>query len=358
MGMRRVRRGFQSGWVFLFLLLLTTGCAQKKPVCVDGAGKVLVYVEFKESPELPGTPVENAQVRLKPWFEASIPPARTNAEGTAEFAGLLSGRYAASAVYDFDSLKVLVGSSDVTVRSPETARTTISVYAGKPGLKINELYTAGPPNDEFYFFDQFIELYNSADDTAYLDGMVVCRLYGNIDNVTYMFQFPGEPLTGRQYPIPPHTFVVLAGDAIDHRKIIPGSIDLSHADWEFFNPLSPTDPNNPDVPDIVNIKAGKRVDFMLALTNDEVVIATGEDVNYQDGLDFDTVLDGVEYQSSPNYLKTLDPRIDRGFAGVGLTRYSGMSVERRFPGLDTDNSTVDFHVIPYPTPGYAYEKPL
>ncbi len=339
------------------VLFVWTGCMQKKPVCVDGMGRARVYVEFKKSPELPGEPLENARVTLTPWFTATIPPATTDASGMAEFAGLLSGKYAVSAVYDFDSLKVLVGSSDITVQSPDVAQTSISMYASRPGLKINELYTAGPPNDEFYFFDQFIELYNSANDTAFLDGMVVCRLYGNIDNVTYIFQFPGTPVVGHQYPVPPHAFVVLAGDAIDHRKIIPGSIDLSHADWEFFNPLSPTDPNNPDVPDIVNIKAGKRVDFMLALTNDEVAIATGADVNYQDGLDFDTVIDGVEYQSSPNYLKTLDLRIDRGFAGVGLTRYSGMSLERKFPGLDTDNSTVDFHIIPHPTPGYQYENP-
>ena len=351
-------RIFQMGCFFLILLFGGGGCTSKKPLCVDGAGKVRALVEFKSSPELPGSPLENARVSLKPWFAGSIPPILTDASGIAEFGGLLSGTYAVSATYDFDSLKVLVGSSTVTVRSPATAQTKIAMYAGKPGLKINELYTAGPPNDEFYFYDQFIELYNSAKDTAYLDGMVVCRLSGNIDKVTYMFQFPGTPIIGRQYPVPPGAFVVLAGDAIDHRKIIPGSVDLSRADWEFFNPLSPTDPNNPDVPDIVNIKTGKRVDFMLALTNDEVAIATGEDVNYQDGLDVSTILDGVEYQSSASYLKTLDPRIDRGFAGVGLTRYSGMSLERKFPGMDTDNSTVDFHIIPHPTPGYPYKNPL
>ncbi len=345
---------FQFFLATMLSMLLAAGCVQKKPICYDGTGKAQVYVEFKESPELPGKPIEHAEVTLKPWFTANIPPEFTDEAGVVQFKGLLSGQYAVSATYNFDSLNVIVGSTDLTVRSPETAQASISMYASKPGLKINELYTVGPPNDEFYFYDQFMELYNSANDTAYLDGMVVCRLYGNIDHVTYIFQFPGTPLTGRQYPVPPYAFVVLAGDAINHKKLFPGSVDLSHADWEFYNPLSPTDPNNPDVPDIVNIRTGKRVDFMIALTNDEVAIATGEDVNYQDGLDFDTILDGVEYQSSPNLLKTLDPRVDRGFAGVGLTKYSGKSMERKYPGMDTNNSTVDFRVIPHPTPGYQY----
>ncbi len=335
--------------------LFLSGCAQKKPLCVEGNGAVSVYVDFKESPELPGIPVENAKVELRPEHTGTIPPKLTDDQGVARFENLISGNYIASATYRWDSLKVLVGSTSSEVRSNSAVQDTIHLFPSKPGLKINELYTVGPPNDEFYFYDQFIELYNSADDTVYLDGMIVCRLSQDITKVTYIFQFPGTPVVGRQYPVPPHTFVVCAQDAIDHRKIIPGSIDLSHADWEFYNPNSPSDPDNPDVPNIVNIKVGERVDFLISLTSDEIIIATGEDTNYQDGIDLDTVIDGVEYQSSPTRRKTLNPLIDRGFTGVGLVKYSGMSMERKYAGLDTDDSRVDFHIIPHPTPGYEYQ---
>jgi len=335
-------------------ILLFTGCTEKKPLCVEGNGEVQVYVDFKESPELPGIPVENAKVELRPQHSATIPPCFTDDQGIARFQNLISGTYIASATYRWDSLKVLVGSTKSKVLSNSTVIDTVHLFPSKPGLKINELYTVGPPNDEFYFYDQFIELYNSADDTVYLDGMIVCRLSRDITKVTYIFQFPGTPVVGREHPVPPHTFVVLAQDAIDHSKIIPGSIDLSHADWEFYNPNSPSDPDNPDVPNIVNIKVGERIDFLISLTSDEIIIATGEDINYQDGIDFDTVIDGVEYQSSSTSLKTLDPRIDRGFTGVGLVKYSGMSLERKYAGLDTDDSRVDFHIIPHPTPGYEY----
>jgi len=343
--------------IFLGLsgFLLFSACTEKKPICVEGNGKVDVYVDFKGSPELPGTPIENATVELTPLYTAHIPPRLTNDQGMAQFQNLISGQYIASATYRWDSLKILVGSTKSQVRSNSTVIDTIHLFPSKPGLKINELYTVGPPNDEFYFYDQFIELYNSADDTVYLDGMIVCRLSRDITKVTYIFQFPGTPVIGREHPVPPHTFVVLAQDAIDHSKIIPGSIDLSHADWEFYNPNSPSDPDNPNVPNIVNIKVGERIDFLISLTSDEIIIATGEDANYQDGIDFDTVIDGVEYQSSPTSLKTLDPRIDRGFTGVGLVKYSGMSLERKYAGLDTDDSSVDFTIIPHPTPGYEHQ---
>jgi hypothetical protein len=45
-------------------------------------------------------------------------------------------------------------------------------------------------------------------------------------------------------------------------------------------------------------------------------------------------------------------RVDAGFGGVGLTRYSGYSIERKEPGFDTNNSTVDFVNLTRPTPGY------
>lgn len=325
---------------------------QKKPVGVEGNGEIDVYVDFKPAPELPGVPLENARVELLPRQSTRIPPHFTDERGIARFENLISGEYTASAAYVLDSLNVLVGSTQANIRTNASALDTIHLSAGKPGLKINELYVDGPPNDEFYIYDQFIELYNSADDTTYLDGIIVCRLNQNINRVTYIFQFPGTPVVGRKYPVPPHTFVVLAQNAIDHKKMIPSSIDLSHADWEFYNPLSPSDPDNPAVPNIVNIKTGDRIDFLISLTSDQIIIATGEDVNYQDGIDFDTVIDGVEYQNSPEQLKTLDPRIDRGFTGVGLIRYSGMSMERKYAGMDINNSTVDFRIIPHPTPGY------
>jgi hypothetical protein len=47
-------------------------------------------------------------------------------------------------------------------------------------------------------------------------------------------------------------------------------------------------------------------------------------------------------------------RIDAGFAGIGVLRYSGYSTERRELGLDTNDSTFDFLNLVHPTPGFFH----
>lgn len=82
-------------------------------------------------------------------------------------------------------------------------------------------------------------------------------------------------------------------------------------------------------------------------------MATGEDTVWVDGIRIDTIIDGVEYQSNPppRNRKTLDPRVDRGYV-LSPPRYSGMSMQRRLPGFDTNDSRVDFEILPRATPGY------
>ena len=237
---------------------------------------------------------------------------------------------------------------------------TVNILCGgsEKGLKINEIYTVGPPNNFFYFYDQYFELYNSSSETKYLDGMVFCRMWTSILEVTTIFQFPGEPLVGTEYPVEPGEFVVLAQDAYDHKDLIFNgkvSIDLTVADWEFVNSADYGDWNNPDVPNLDNIEVGHHLDFMVGLSADVLILADGSDLNYLDGLDRESVVDGVEYSSYSGHIKDIESFVDRGFGGVGLQKYSGQSLERKAPGFDTDNSTIDFEIISAPTVGYQHE---
>jgi len=63
----------------------------------------------------------------------------------------------------------------------------------------------------------------------------------------------------------------------------------------------------------------------------------------------------VEYSANGTKQKELTTRVDAGFAGVGISKYSGKSVERRLPGFDTNNSNLDFVNVDHPTPGYQHE---
>jgi hypothetical protein len=220
-------------------------------------------------------------------------------------------------------------------------------YIAHSNIKINELYVGGPANAGYFFKDQYVELYNAGTQTEYLDGKIICRLSRNITKVTYIFQFPGN---GTDYPIQPGEYKVCAQSAVNWKEQYPTSIDLSHADFEFYNPANASDPDNPDVPNIVNLYEGRRTDFMLSLTSDEVILATGADIDYTDGIDIETVIDGVEYDGKATSQKTLDPRIDAGHFCCAV-KYQGKSIERIAPGYDTNNSSVDFRLIDYPTPG-------
>lgn len=228
-----------------------------------------------------------------------------------------------------------------------------------PGIKINEIYSAGPPNNFFYFYDQYFELYNSSDDTLYLDGMIFCRMGKFLANVTYIFQFPGKPLGETEdYPIAPGEFKVLASDAYNHKDLIfngEASIDLTVADFEFKNATMLNDPDDPDVPNLENLKQGWHLDFLVGLTGDVVLLADGSDVDYLDGIEMESVIDCVEWSSSTTHIKEIEDALDRGCGGNGQEKYSGTSLERFSPGFDSNNSSVDFEIISAPTIGYHHE---
>ncbi|MGE5682605.1 MAG: hypothetical protein ACM34K_17190, partial [Bacillota bacterium] len=77
----------------------------------------------------------------------------------------------------------------------------------------------------------------------------------------------------------------------------------------------------------------------------------GKDTNWQDGIDISTVIDGMEFKLSASSTKTLDKRVDRGSI-VGPSRYSGKSLQRREPGFDSNDTGLDWEILPHPTPGF------
>ncbi len=355
--------------VLFLLIIYLTSCEKTPPSQVDGEASLDVTVMWDSSSVPEDTvwaPLPNAKVILS--SEYGLSSFQTNQNGLARITGIPSAIYQISArgLHPLDSSILFVGT-----------KKSIEVYSGKvvsadiftqpisaSGISINELYVGGPVNNFYFFYDQYIELYNSSDETKYLDGMIVARLSGHdncgpgcdwgndgdIDGVTYIFKFPGNP-GEHNYPFEPHTFKVLAQTAYDHTQTVSTSIDLSKADWEFYNQLSASDFDNPNVPNLYNIRMDRTVDFYVSLTSDVIIIADGRDTVWSDGIDIETILDGVEYQSNGTRMKTLDPRVDRGWV-KSPPKYGGKSMERRQPGTDTNDGTLDWMILDHPTPGY------
>jgi len=368
-------------FVFLIVAIVSAfiSCQEEPPVAVDGNAELIVHAVWDTSrvdSVHAYAPLAYAKMILSSEYGVSIKYADAN--GVLDAKGIPSAVYqiSARAPLPGDSTVAIVGNiKNVEVNSGHVAEVVIEAEpVSAKGIAINELYVGGPVNNIYFFYDQFIELYNSSDSVKYLDGMEVFRISatrpvcsdpyapkvgdpgsdwggnGTIDGVTYAFKFPGKP-GEKNYPFPPKTFLVLAQDAYDHRQSVSTSIDLSHADWEFVNQLSATDFDNPNVPNLTNMLDCRTTDFMISLTADIVIIADGRDTTFTDGIDIDTIIDGVEYQSSGNKRITLDDRIDRGWV-QSPPKYSGQSMQRRQPGVDTNDGTLDWEILPHPTPGY------
>jgi hypothetical protein len=363
--------------ILLLLLMvqlsLLTSCIIDMPGDPDGKVSMSVAV-VDTSGFIPGI-MDSTEVRLKSRTHEFSAITFTDSTGTASFNKLVAGWYDVFARREAllgSSKKTFIGGFDFHLTGDELFETTVYTHLiASSDLVINEIYYCGADYATYYFYDQYVELHNAADTTMYLDGIILTRQtqtrYPDLDEVdyvraTYAFQFPGTPVTGRDYPIQPGEFIVVAADAIDHRVYCAKSIDLSGADWECFNPLG-SDYDNPSVPNIVSIHPTKGVDYLINLSHNAIVIATGEEYSffeYEPGklhilLPIYTVIDGVEYAFNDSYQKELTVRVDAGFGG-GCVKYSGQSTERLELGLDTNDSSFDFTVVPNPTPGYSHAQ--
>jgi hypothetical protein len=204
-------------------------------------------------------------------------PARNftaSAQGKAAFAGLTSGTYLVEAarwltspekarLTPSDDALGYAGRWRVEVVS-QGAATTLETPAGRRhGLVISEWAF----NGYGYNFGGFIELFNNADTTIYLDGVLLVEGFNVGLAITNTFcsevaalksdqagiwarsfqQFPGS---GREHPLHPGEAVVIATDAIDHRPLAPRTLDLSGANFEF---RGPADVDNPAVPDMIDV---------------------------------------------------------------------------------------------------------
>lgn len=361
------------------LLLVSCFFTQEKPEIKDGNLNIELVLTIEDDSDSITTviPVPGVEVKLT-TSNYNLPAYydTTDSNGIARFEGLPFAYYKAEAYsiikptpfteVEVVGAKVLQLTAD-SLRGELSYCDSLIMQQSQRGLCINEIYSCGPKNNLFYFYDQFFELYNAMSETAYLDGMLFLRLrstelFADTLSVIYIYQFPGIPLTGREYPIEPGEFVVLTAKAMDHNLIGPikgKTVDLSNADWEFVNEIEPGAYDNPNVPNITTnngkVFQESKVSFLVGVTGDGLALCDGSDYDQSDGIDIKTVIDCVEYASSETHIKKVPYSLDKSWGGIGLGKYSGQSLERIRPGFDTNNSRVDFTIISKPTPGYHHE---
>jgi hypothetical protein len=358
----------------------------EKPTAIDGTMTLHILAidttgTLPLNQQLSYSPVPNARVRMKCADYNQSLEFETDENGELVVENLLAAQYEISITKQApnanlgDYITTLLSASKTSDLKQQLSGVVDTIKVIKlvtSNLVINEIYYAGVNAGSWtYNFDQFVELYNAGSTTLYLDGLILARLANNAYyvftddvEVVYAYQFPGK---GKQFPILPHEIVVIAQDAIDHRKIVPLSIDLSSADWECFNQLGNDIDGSRSVENLSFIPGTTKNDFYLHSSTDIVLLIkknNNSDIR-QIGqsllFSVSEVIDGVKYGDPSNEHKVIQKIIDSGYSGFGILRASGRSIERHHPetggpGYDTNNSSFDFVSLSRPTPGWQHSK--
>lgn len=338
--------------------------------------------------------VRDARVLLKSNLIGNELTIYSDSNGLIELNGLISDRYFVQATREMkpEEMELITGlritnhklvntkTKIIELRADlkDTIEIKMDVVVGGSPIVISEIYACGAPGAGLYWHDKYMEVYNQTDTVVYLDGIIVAVVYSSsylgqnyVDDPEYVHSknvwiFPGN---GNDYPLQPGEFAVCATDAIDHRVNAPQSVDLSKVKFEFYKPDAP-DIDNPDVPNMIMIYQPSGFDWLIGGEQGAIVIAKmpldslkwfGDQLL----IPYRYVLDGVEYLKDPTKLenKILNHSIDGGGTG-GIQFYTGKSMERialeiegKMILKDDNNSSVDFVVIPKPTPEYHHTKP-
>ncbi len=222
----------------------------------------------------PGTGVPGALLRVRRDESDATSSGVANPAGSLAFPGLPAALYWIAVEKDLTSTNAgpeapLVIAGGLRGRARRGDVLPVEMRPHEAGsLVISEFHYHDPPfavtgDDDSYDFHYYVELFNNADTTVYLDGKILGGAFQvDIDIASWpctetstwrddprgvwaqSFQrFPGG---GKDYPVRPGGVVVVAEQAIDHSAIYPGLPDLSHADFQFswpgraMNPAVPT----------------------------------------------------------------------------------------------------------------------
>jgi hypothetical protein len=133
-------------------------------------------------------------------------------------------------------------------------------------LIISEVFFAGTlqTSGNQYYGDDYVKLYNNTDHVIYADGLTFFEskftttekydyspdIMNEAMTVQALYTIPGS---GKDYPVQPGDYLLLADTGIDHRISNPNSFDLSNADFEWYDVSS--NPNSLDIdgPTVTNL---------------------------------------------------------------------------------------------------------
>lgn len=254
----------QIPFLLLFVCILLTGGCDDKTFRTETIRIRFMLPDkpgmgFETTPDPKEYPIDSIVVRFMNESIGNSYTALTDSNGIVEIAGTAGAWSVAGSktiTKGFTDYFLSGGYSPIYINANEEA-----TYLEFPlflsvsnKLLIEELYFNGcllADGKSSYVKDQYITLANNSDETLYLDGLCIAQLapsttakasgwilntdMSELPLFLMCWQFPGK---GADYPILPDTQQVIATHAIDHtagEAGVKASIDLSHAEWAFWD---------------------------------------------------------------------------------------------------------------------------
>lgn len=282
--------------------------------------------------------------------------------------------------------------------------TQFFLYNPSSSFVISEIFFAWSktPEGKFYTVDQFIELYNNTDTVLYADGLCIAETKIKTSHVQENFspdirseavpirvayRIPGS---GKEHPVQPGATFVVCDIAINHKgENNPNSVDLSKADFEWYDDYKNKDVDVPEVPNMERFvkeynrgmwklfNKGEHSYILFKVPNSTTAqqFSEAQAFTYEATLNGETytkniwkvennkIIDAVECSTPSGFKwKAMSPTLDLTWthSGDGNDERFGHSVKRKISHKDdsrivlqdTNDSATDFiPTAPNPSPG-------
>lgn len=383
-------------WIILIVFpLMMWSCAE------DEVKPVSVIVKLSYPTEYTASAGLGIEAKLTSTTGGAEYTSTSSVSGEVVFTAVIPGTYSLTAMQSLDAAEalsvtgkfnepvILNGQANINILANTPDQNFELTISGVPAgnLVFKEVYYTGVPN--FYFSDQFIELYNNSDEVIYLDGLCIADIYGVSgqinpsstpspfqDDVAHVYansvwQIPG---TGQQYALLPGQSIIIAQDGINHKEQNENTtVDLSDAEWETYNEREDNmDIDSPDVPNLTRLYFTGGFDWLVPVFGPGLVIFRTDNfealeqtpipgstaaprIKIPNSIVIDT-FEGLRDAESGTF-KRIPAGLDAGFVYASNT-YTGESFRRKVATTvdgrkvlqDTNNNGNDFEKLVNPTP--------
>ena len=260
---------FLSIIMMLSVALFTTSCSKDETPVVPLTTLSLEIPSNLENAELSNASATITNVQTQKVISISNDKFLKSGDGyQLLLENLEEGTYnvAVQGHLDF-TLNGVAGQKDFDVKSENVSisqqssslKLAVSTFTAQGGFVISEIFFTGTLSAEgkSYSGDQYIRITNNSDVTLYADSIAVLEsaflttqkqeytpdVMSTDFSVQACYMIPGS---GKSVPVEPGASLTLAVNAINHTTEEPQSIDLSGADFEFYDESSNANFTDPD----------------------------------------------------------------------------------------------------------------